>query len=234
MKTIGIIGGMAWPSTQVYYKTINEHFTTLTKSTGLESPQLVLIQANFARLVKLKEEGKWDEVGQLLVDQAGKLKAAGADFFLMACNSVHVADAYVEKNAPLPMLHIVDAAAQVASAQGFTTVGLLGSEYTMTGRYFVGRLQEKFGITALVPGEEERAVIQSALTGELAKNVFLPETRKKFKAAIDGLVEKGCQAVILGCTEFGLLVKQEDSSVPVIDTGIVHAKAAVEYALATN
>ncbi|OAQ65339.1 aspartate racemase [Pochonia chlamydosporia 170] len=232
MKTIGIIGGMAWPSTINYYRTINEYYKEYTKAPGLESPTLVITQPNLALIDKLEEEGKWDDVGKLLVAEATKLKAAGAEFFLMACNTVHIADAYVTEHAPLPMLHIVDAAAKIASDRGFGTVGLLGSQYTMTGSYFVGRLKQKYNITAMVPDEKDQAIIQGALQNELAKGVFRPETRQQFKEAIEDLVTKGCQAIILGCTEFGLLVKQEDSTVPIIDTGIVHAKAAVEFAVA--
>lgn len=234
MKTIGIIGGMAWPSTIGYYRTINEYFKEYTKSSGLESPTLVITQPNFAYIEKLGGEGKWDEVGKLLVAEAVKLKAAGADFFLMACNTVHSADSYVMKNAPLPMLHIVDTAAGVAAGRGFTTVGLIGSHYTMTGSYFVGRLKQNYNIVALVPETEQRNTIHEALVNELANSLVKPETRQKFKEIIQHLISRGCQAIILGCTEFGLLVQKEDSSVPIIDTGIVHARAAVEFASTTQ
>src|ERR1700761_828141 len=144
MKTIGIVGGISWPSSSVYYKTVNEYFQARTKTDGLHTPKLILIQTDLALIVQAQEEGNWDEVGRLLATEATKLKMAGADFFLLACNTVHTADAYIMKNSELPMLHIVDAAAQKAVEQGVTTVGLLGSRYTMTGTYFVGRLVDKF------------------------------------------------------------------------------------------
>lgn len=231
MKTIGTIGGIAWPSTLVYYKTINEYFKTRTKTNGLHTPNLILTQTDFALIERAQTQGDWDEVGRQLTVEAAKLKRAGADFFLLACNTVHTADAYITRHAKLPMLHIVDAAAQRALATGVTTVGLLGSLYTMTGSYFVGRLEEKYGLRVLVTEGEHEVNVHDALYQELAKNVFRAETRARFRAAIAHLVQYGAQAVILGCTEFGMLVGQEDSAVPVIDTSIVHAEAAVEVAL---
>ncbi|BCS19929.1 aspartate/glutamate racemase family protein [Aspergillus puulaauensis] len=231
MKTIGIIGGIAWPSTLVYYKTINEYFKTRTKTNGLHTPNLILTQTDFALIERAQTQGDWDEVGRLLTIEAAKLKRAGADFLLLAYNTEHTADAYITRHAQLPMLHIVDAAAQRVVARGVTTVGLLGSRYTMTGSYFVGRLEEKYGLKVLVAEGEHEMNVHNALYQELAKNVFLPETRARLRAAIAHLVQHGAQAVILGCTEFGMLVGQEDSAVPVIDTSIVHAEAAVEVAL---
>ncbi|KAH6959904.1 aspartate racemase [Ilyonectria sp. MPI-CAGE-AT-0026] len=192
-----------------------------TGTNGLHTPNLVLAQTDFALIEHAQTEGNWDEVGRLLAAEANKLKAAGADFFLLACNTVHTADAYVEEHANLPMLHIVDAAAKKVKEGGYTTVGLLGSRYTMTGTYFVGRLQQK----------EHQTNVHNALYEELAKNIFLPETRQKFKAAIADLVARGAEVIILGCTEFGMLVQPEDSTVPIIDTSIAHAEAAVELAL---
>lgn len=231
MKTIGVVGGLSWPSSLVYYKTINEYFNMRRKTGGLHTPNLILTQTDLALIVRAEEEGNWDEVGRLLALEATKLKNAGADFFLLACNTVHTADAYIANHVDLPMLHIVDAAAQKVLKCGFTTVGLLGSRYTMTGTYFVGRLKEKYGLKVLVAEGKHESNVHNALYEELAKNIFLPETRAKFKAAIADLVSRGAQTIILGCTEFGILVNQEDSEVPVIDTSIAHAEAAVELAL---
>ncbi|RTE82572.1 hypothetical protein BHE90_002929 [Fusarium euwallaceae] len=231
MKTIGIVGGIAWPSSLVYYRRINEYYKERTAGNGLQTPTLVLAQTDFALIEKAQTEGRWDEVGRLLAVEAMKLKAAGADFFLLACNTVHTAEDFITPVVPLPMLHIVDAAAKKALDNGHSTVGLLGSRYTMTGTYFVGRLQ-KAGLKVLIAEGEHQENVHNALYQELAKNIFLPETRQKFKAAIADLVARGAQTIILGCTEFGMLVSQEDSSVPIIDTSIVHAEAAVDLALA--
>lgn len=231
MKTIGIVGGIAWPSSLVYYRTINEYFKQRTKTDGLYTPSLIMTQTDFVLVERAQSEGKWDEVGRLLAAEANKLKKAGADFFLMACNTVHTADAYISENVELPMLHIVDVAAQKVQQHRCITVGLLGSRYTMTGTYFVGRLKEKYGLNVLVAEGQHESNVHNALYEELAKGMFLPATRNKFKAAIEDLVKRGAQIIILGCTEFGMLVDQEDSAVPVIDTSIAHAEAAVAFAL---
>ncbi|KAH7149085.1 aspartate racemase [Dactylonectria estremocensis] len=231
MKTIGIVGGIAWPSTLVYYRTIHEYFKERTGTNGLHTPKLVICQTDFALIEQAQTDGRWDEVGRLLAAEGKKLEAAGADFFLLACNTVHTADACVAENVNIPMLHIVDAAAKKALELGCTTVGILGSRYTMTGTYFVGRLQQKYNLNVLVAEGEHEHNVHNALYQELARNVFLPETREKFKAAIADLVSRGAEVVILGCTEFGMLVHAEDSTVPIIDTSIVHAQAAVDIAL---
>ncbi|KAJ5629327.1 aspartate racemase [Penicillium herquei] len=231
MKTIGIVGGIAWPSSLVYYKAINEYFKERTSSDGLHTPSLALTQTDFALIEQAQKEGNWDEVGRLLAGEATKLKAAGADFFLLACNTVHTADEYIINSSKLPMLHIVDAAATKVVQRGYKTVGLLGSRYTMTGTYFVGRLKDKYSLNVLVAEGEHEKNVHNALYQELAKNIFLPETRAKFKAAIEDLVARGAETIILGCTEFGMLVKQEDSTVPIIDTSYAHAEAAVDFAL---
>jgi aspartate racemase len=167
-----------------------------------------------------------------VAEQGNRLKAAGADFFLLACNTVHSADEHIERAVDLPFVHIVDPTAQETIRRGFTTVGLLGSRYTMTGSYFVGRLRERYALNVLVAEGEHLTNVHNALYTELAKGVFRPETRALFKAAIGDLARRGAEAVILGCTEFGMLIEPEDSPVPIIDTTMVHAQAAVDMALA--
>lgn len=232
MKTIGIVGGVAWPSSIVYYRIINELIARRLGDGGLHSARLVLAQTDFEEIERNQRAGRWDLVGDLLAEQGNKLKAAGADFFLIACNTVHTADHHVESAVDLPFIHIVDPAAEQAKARGFTVVGLLGSRYTMTGGYFVDRLRERYDMKVLVAEGEHQENVHSALYEELVKGVFLPATRNKFKAAIADLVERGAEVIVLGCTEFGMLVEPEDSPVPIIDTTVAHAEAAVERALA--
>jgi aspartate racemase len=166
--------------------------------------------------------------------QGNKLKAAGADFFLLACNTVHAASDHIEKAVDLPFLHIVDPAARRVMAGGFQTVGLLGSRYTMTGSYFTSRLQQRYDLSVLVAEGAHRDNVHHALYDELAKGSFLPATRAKFQAAITDLVTRGAEVIILACTEFGMLVEPEDSPVPIIDTATAHAEAAVDIALASD
>jgi aspartate racemase len=231
MKTIGIVGGIAWPSTIVYYRTINELVARRLAGTGLHSAKLVLAQTDFEEIEGHQRRGRWDLVGKLLAEQGNRLKAAGADFFLLACNTVHTADEHIERGVELPFLHIVDPTAHEAIRRGFTTVGLLGSGYTMTGTYFVGRLQDRYALNVLIAEGEHQANVHNALYTQLARGVFRPETRAVFKVAIEDLVSRGAQAVILACTEFGMLVEPADSPVPIIDTTIAHARAAVDLAL---
>jgi aspartate racemase len=231
MKTIGIVGGIAWPSSIVYYRIINELVAQRLGDGGLHSASLVLAQTDFEEIERNQREGRWDLVGDLLAEQGNKLKAAGADFFLLACNTVHTTADRIESAVDLPFLHIVDPTAREVQQRGVMTVGLLGSRYTMTGSYFVGRLREHYGMNVLVAEGEHQENLHGALYGELAKGMFLSATREKFKAAIADLVRRGAQAVILGCTEFGVLLEAGDSSVPLIDTTLAHAQAAVEMAL---
>ena len=232
MKTIGIVGGVAWPSSIVYYRKINELVAERLGDGGLHSARLVLAQTDFEEIERNQREGRWDLVGDLLAEQGRKLKAAGADFFLIACNTVHTADHRIESAVDLPFIHIVDPTARQVLEHGFTTVGLLGSRYTMTGSYFVDRLRQRYGLKVLVAEGEHQENVHNALYQELAKNIFLPATRDRFKAAIADLVERGAEVILLGCTEFGMLVKAKDSPVPIIDTTVAHAEAAVDMALA--
>lgn len=231
MKTIGIIGGIAWPSSIVYYRIINELVAERLGDGGLHSASLVLAQTDFEEIERNQREGRWDLVADLLAEQGNKLKAAGADFFLLACNTVHTSADRIERAVDLPFLHIVDPTARQVQQLGVTTIGLIGSRYTMTGSYFVGRLRENYGLNVLVAEGEHQENVHNALYRELAKGMFLPATREKFQAAIGSLVQRGAEAIILGCTEFGMLLEPEDSPVPVIDTTRAHASAAVDLAL---
>jgi aspartate racemase len=231
MKTIGIVGGIAWPSTIVYYRAINELVARRRGGTGLHCAKLVLAQTDFEEIERHQREGRWDLVGDLLAEQANKLKAAGADFFLLACNTVHTADEHIERAVDLPFLHIVDPTAREVLRRGFKTVGLLGSRYTLTGSYFVERLRDRYALNVLIAEGEHQNNVHDALYYELAKGIFRPETRAKFKAAIEDLVTRDAEAIILGCTEFGMLVEAQDSPVPVIDTTMAHVQAAVDMAL---
>jgi aspartate racemase len=185
--------------------------------------------ADFEQIERHQRAGRWDVVGGLLAEQGNKLKAAGADFLLLACNTVHISADRIESAVDLRFLHR-DPTARKVQQGGVTTVGLLGSRYTMTGGYFVGRLRERHGLNVLVAEGEHQDNLHGALYAELVKAMFLPATREKFKAAIADLVQRGAQAVILGRTEFGMLLDAGDSTVPLIDTTLAHAEAAVDMA----
>ncbi|MGI6203724.1 MAG: aspartate/glutamate racemase family protein [Anaerovoracaceae bacterium] len=229
MKRIGIVGGVGWPSTVTTYTEINR--LVEEKLGNGHCAELILAQTDFKEMTKNQEEGNWERVGELIADSAARLKAGGADFYIVACNTVHTAYPYFRDMVDLPCIHIVDPCGEALSAIGAKKVGLMGSRYTMEGDFFRSRLESKFNMEVLIPDEPHRTYIHDALYSELTSNIIREETHEKFRGAVNNLIERGADAIILGCTEFGLIVKQEDSSVPVIDTTIEQAKAAVEYAL---
>jgi aspartate racemase len=189
------------------------------------------VQTDFEIIERCQREDRWDQVGALLGELGNALKRAGADFFLIACNTVHTADRYIESEVDLPFIHIVDPTAKQVLTRGFKKVGLLGSRYTMCGEYFVKRLEDRYGLQVLIAEGVHQDYVHNALYQELVKGVFKDSTRAKFKDAIADLVKRGAEVIILGCTEFGMLVRPEDSPVPIIDTTIEHIHAAVDTAL---
>lgn len=198
---------------------------------GGHCADLVVAQTDFDKIERLQAAGDWGAVGAIAAAEANRLKAAGADFFIIACNTVHAAMPWIEAAAELPCLHIVDPTARAVVSRGCKTVGLIGSGYTMNGTYFTGRLSDRYGLKVLLPDADGRETVHRALYGELVRGVFRPETKKAFDAVISGLAERGAEAVIMGCTEFGLLLDERSSPLPLIDTAVVHALAAVDFAL---
>ncbi|EQK99296.1 hypothetical protein G6O67_008668 [Ophiocordyceps sinensis] len=226
MKTIGIIGGMGWPSSCAYYEKINSLISTQTG--GSHGAKLALIQTDSEEILRLEEAGEWKRLGEIMVGLAEKLKSVEADFFLIACNTMHKSLLLLgDQRLPLPLIHIVDATAQKLT--GYKKVGLLGSRVTMTEEYFVGRLTEQYGLEVLVPPPDEQTKVQAAVK-ELARAVFRDATREMFRGIIAGLVERGAEVVVLGCTEFGRLVREEDCPRPMVDTLVAHVEAAVRMA----
>jgi aspartate racemase len=230
MKTIGIIGGMAWPSSAAYYQKINQLIAK--RLGGLHSAELILAQTDFEPIERWERESCWEQIGAELVRLGKALKQAGADFFLISCNTVHAATEQIESRVGLPFIHIVDPTAQSIRARGYKTVGLLGSRYTMCGDFFVKRLENSYGLRVLIPQGAQQDNVHNALYQELVKGIVTESARVKFRDAITDLIMRGAQTIVLGCTEFGMVVGAEDSSVPVIDTTVMHVESAVNAALA--
>lgn len=230
MRTIGIIGGMSWESTLPYYRRINE--LVRDRLGGLHSARIVLLSVDFAEVEVLQSEGRWAEGGELLADAARGLEAAGAECVLVATNTMHKVADQVAEAVDIPLLHIADAAGSAIAAAGLTTVGLLGTRFTMEQDFYRGRLAERFGLTVLVPDDEGRALVDAVIYGELCRGVISAESRSAFNDIITGLVARGAEGIVLGCTEIPLLVHPEEVPVPLFDTGRLHAAAAVEFALA--
>ncbi|WP_162047981.1 aspartate/glutamate racemase family protein [Vibrio taketomensis] len=229
MKTIGLLGGMSWESTLSYYKSINEG----VKQTlgGLNSAKISMYSVNFAEIEKLQHEGKWDETAAILSDAAVSVEKAGADFLLICTNTMHKVAPQIEANISIPILHIADATAQKLLESGVRKVGLLGTNFTMEQDFYKGRLSEKFGIDVVVPEQADRLNVHEIIYQELCRGEIKDESRKVYLDIIEKLHQQGAQAVILGCTEIALLVKQSHTDVPLFDTTAIHAVAAVKLAI---
>lgn len=229
-KVIGLIGGMSWESSAEYYRIINE--TVRTRLGGLRSARCLMWSFDFGEIEALQHAGRWDEAAAALIDAAQRLERGGADVVVICTNTMHrMADA-VQAAIGLPLLHIADPTAQRIRAAGLSRVGLLGTAFTMEQDFYKGRLAARHGLDVLVPEADDRAEVHRVIYEELVQGRALPASREAYRAIIARLVARGAQAVILGCTEIMLLVRPEDSPVPLFDTTALHAEAAVDWALA--
>ena len=229
MKTIGIIGGMSWESTESYYRLIN----TKVKEQlgGLNSAKIVLNSLNFAEIEALQVAEKWPEMAAILGDAAQSLSAAGADCIVIATNTMHKVADQVIAQCDLPLLHIADATADKLKSLNIHRVGLLGTKFTMEQAFYKQRLIEKHGIDVITPEIKERNDVHQIIYQELCKGKIKPDSRLSYVKITEGLTSKGAQAVILGCTEIGLLLKQADTKAQLFDTTEIHAEFAVNFAL---
>lgn len=228
MKTIGLIGGMSWESTQTYYRLLNEGVRE--RLGGLHSAKVILNSVDFAEIEPLQHQGNWQGTADILVKAAQSLEAAGADFFLIATNTMHKVAPEVQKAVNIPLLHIVDATAEALKAAGITSVGLLGTKFTMEQAFYRERLEAR-GIKVLVPNENQRTIVHEVIFKELCLGVTKPESKQAYLDIISDLHQQGAQVVILGCTEIGMLINAKDTAVAIYDTTELHTQAAVTYAL---
>ncbi len=229
MKTIGLIGGMSWESSLEYYRIINE--CVRDRLGGWHSARCVMLSVDFSPIEELQEAGDWEEMGRQLAADAQALERAGAGCVVLCTNTMHKVAPAIQAAVSIPMLHIADAAAGKVQAAGLQRIGLLGTRFTMEQDFYTGRLSEKFGLDVLVPPQPEREVVHRVIFDELVMGKILPASRQRYAEIIAGLVARGAQGIILGCTEIGLLVKPQDSPVPLFDTTRLHAEAAVEWSL---
>ena len=229
MKTIGLIGGMSWESTVDYYRIINQEVAR--RLGGLHSAKILMYSVDFGELEPLMREGKWEEIGGHMATIAKTLESGGADVILLCTNTVHKVAGWIERAITVPFIHIADATGEEITRKGLKKVALLGTRYTMEGDFYRDRLTEKFGLSVLIPPDEERGIINDVIFNELCKGVINQSSKDQFKAVIKGLVARGAEGIILGCTEIPMLIKQGDCPVPLLDTTSIHALRAVEYAL---
>lgn len=230
MKTIGLIGGMSWESTQVYYRLINQGIKA--RLGGLHSARLILHSVDFHDIEQLQHAGRWDEAGAHLTGVAESLERAGAQFLVLCTNTMHRCAPAIEAAVRIPLLHIADATAEAIRRSGLRTPGLLGTAFTMEQEFYRGRLEQRHGLRVLVPDAAQRALVHRVIYDELCLGIVRDAARASYRAIIADLVARGCDCVIFGCTEIGLLVGAHDAARPVFDTTAIHAAAAVALALA--
>lgn len=230
MKTIGLIGGMSWESTVPYYRQINE--TVREKLGGLHSATLILYSVDFHEIEELQRKGDWAVAGERLARAGCSLETAGASFLLLCTNTMHKVAASIEAAISIPLLHIADPTADQIRLAGHSTVGLVGTRFTMEQAFYRDRLVERHGLEVLVPPSEDRDIIHRVIYEELCLGVVKPESRAEYKRIMRDLSARGAEAIILGCTEISLLVSGQDAEVPLFDTTAIHARAAAELALA--
>ena len=228
MKTIGLIGGMSWPSTISYYRIINEKMNE--KLGGVHSARIILYSVEFSEIEECQASGQWEKSAKILGDAAEKLETAGADLILICTNTMHKVADRIQARITVPIIHIADATADALEKAGVRKVALLGTKYTMTQNFYKSRLISR-GIDVLIPEGGDLETVNDVIYRELDRGEIREESRQLFSRIISKLKDRGAEAVILGCTEIGLLVKHESSVIPVFDTTEIHAIRAVELAL---
>lgn len=229
MKTIGMIGGMSWESTLSYYRAIN--MGVKQERGGFHSAKIALYSVDFAEIEHLQRLGDWQESGVILAAAARAVEAAGADFLVICTNTMHKVADQIAEAVSIPLLHIADATAAQLVADGISTVGLLGTAFTMEHDFYKKRLTEKYGIEVVIPNDADRKIVHEVIFTELCLGTIQESSRAEYIRITAQLADQGAKAVILGCTEIALLIGQQDTSVPLYDTTAIHARKAVEVAL---
>lgn len=228
MKTIGLLGGMSWESTVTYYQIINEIIKK--ERGGLHSAKVLLYSVDFSEIEECQAEGDWERSADILSKAAIGLENAGADFIVICTNTMHKVAPMIQSRIGIPIIHIAEATAEVLKQKNITKVALLGTKYTMTQQFYKDKLIES-GISVLIPDDDSIEVINDVIYNELCLGIISPESKQKYMKIIEDLSRKGAQGVILGCTEIGLLIQQEDTTLPVFDTTQIHAKKAALLAI---
>jgi len=228
MKTIGLIGGMSWESTVTYYKIINE--TVKERLGGLHSAKCILYSVDFQEIEECQANGNWEKSGEILGEAAYNLEKAGADFIVICTNTMHKVVNQIKEKISIPILHIAEMTAEKILEKGLKNIALLGTKYTMEQDFYKSKLIEK-GINVIIPDKNDIEIINEVIYDELCLGTINSDSKKKFLEIVDKLRSKGAEGIILGCTEIGLLIKNEDTDVPLFDTAIIHAEQAAIYSI---
>ena len=229
MKTIGLLGGMSWESTALYYRWINE---LVKQQRGkLHSAKIAMVSVDFQQIEELQHQDEWEMAGDLLSTAARQVQSAGADFLLICTNTMHRVAPQIENALDIPLLHIADATADAVRQHGIRTIGLLGTKFTMEQDFYAGRLSKRHGLDVITPDAADREIVHRVIYDELVQGIVKDESRREFLRIMDGLRARGAQGVIEGCTEIVMLVQQPHTNIPLFDTTMLHAQKAVEMAL---
>ena len=229
MKTIGLIGGMSWESSLEYYRIINQ--TTKLKLGGFHSAQCLMYSVDFDKIEALQHQNKWEDLTNIMVDSAEKLKKGGADFIIICTNTMHKMACDIENRVGIKVLHIAEATGKEIVKKGMKKVGLIGTKFTMEQDFYKKVLKDIFNIDVVIPEENERAIIHDVIYNELCKGIINEVSKEMYIKIINNLASEGAEGVVLGCTEIPLLISQKDVTIPVFDTTKIHAVSAVEFAL---
>ncbi|MHC9511799.1 aspartate/glutamate racemase family protein [Kangiella sp. M94] len=229
MKTIGLIGGMSWESTIGYYKEINQRVKKALG--GLHSAKIVLHSVDFDPIEKLQHSGNWAGTAEILIEAAKSVESAGADFVLICTNTMHKVASDIEQNINIPLLHIADATAEALVKDGIKKVGLLGTAFTMEQDFYKQRLIETYGLEVVIPNGADRKLVHDTIYNELCLGNIHDASRQEYLRIVNELAKSGAEAIILGCTEIGMLINQQHTDVPLYDTTAIHAAKAVEWAI---
>ncbi len=229
MKTIGLLGGMSWESTELYYRLINEGIKE--KLGGLHSADIAMRSVDFQEIENLQHKGDWQKAGEQLAKASKGIQDAGADFLLICTNTMHKVVPQIEKAIDIPILHIADATAERLKQHKLKTIGFLGTSFSMEQDFYVGRLKDKHGLNVIIPNETDKSKVHNIIYNELCLGEIKEQSRQTYLEIIQKLQDQGAEGVIEGCTEIVLLVKQEHTKVQLFDTTTIHAEEAVRWAL---
>ncbi len=230
MRTIGLLGGMSWESTVLYYQQINE--LVKEKLGGLHSAKIAMVSVDFQEIEEMQHAGQWDATGEILSKAAEQVQAAGANFLVICTNTMHKVAPQIAAAIDIPILHIADATAERIKAQGIQQIGLLGTRFTMEQDFYAGRLRDAHGLNVLLPPKQDRDLVHRVIYEELVLGVVRDGSRREYLRIMDDLRAAGAEGVIEGCTEIVMLVEQGHTDIPLFDTTSIHVEAAVEIALA--
>lgn len=232
MKTIGLLGGMSWESSLGYYRAINEGIKEALG--GLHSAKIAMVSVDFDPIEKLQHSGDWQGTAEILSNAAKQVQAAGAGCLLICTNTMHKVAPQIADAIDIPLIHIADATAEVLVNSGVKNVGLLGTAFTMEQEFYKGKLRDNYGLNVIIPNENDRQIIHNVIYQELCLGKVKAGSKVEYLRIIESLANQGAEAVILGCTEIGMLVNQTDTKIALLDTTYIHAQKAVEYAISTT